>query len=150
MNRLLPAMMIAVVPVMGWAQDMAISDGYARAANPKSGAAFMTMRNAGAAACTLTGVTSDAAARVELHTHREENGLMTMGPADPITIAPGAVHRLARGGDHVMLMGLHQPLRDGQSVVLVMDFGSCGQVPVSLTVENARLPGQQGDAHSAH
>lgn len=121
--------------------EIRVTDGYVRAANPKSGAAFMTIRNTGDTACTLSGVSTDAAARAELHTSREENGMMRMVKADPITIAPGQSHVLARGGDHVMLMGLTSPLKNGDEVALALDFGACGTVEAVLPVDNDRKPG---------
>jgi copper(I)-binding protein len=135
--------------------EIRVTDGYVRAANPKSGAAFMTIRNTGDTACTLSGVSTDAAARAELHTSREENGMMRMVKADPITIAPGQSHVLARGGDHVMLMGLHEPLADGRDLLLMLDLGDCGLLSVPLPVDNARKPGATGgmsghDGHAGH
>ena len=151
----LPVLIAALLPLAAQAQaqvqapaPVQISDGYARAANPKSGAAFMTIHNGGDTACTLSGVSTDAAARAELHTSREENGMMRMVPADPITIAPGESQDLARGGEHVMLMGLRQPLADGQDLRLVLDLGDCGPLEVTLPVDNARKPGMS--AHDGH
>lgn len=151
----LPLLIAGLLPFAAQAQTPApapapvqITDGYARAANPKSGAAFMSIHNGGDAACTLSGVSSDAAERAELHTSREVDGVMRMVMADPITIAPGESHDLARGGDHVMLMGLHQPLADGQELRLVLDLGDCGPLEVTLPVDSARKPGMT--AHDGH
>ena len=58
-----------------------IHDPYARSAGKaaKAGAAFMTIMNHGDEADRLISVSSDAAARVELHTHMEiGDGVMMM------------------------------------------------------------------------
>lgn len=143
MKPLLPALCLGLIPLAAPAQDaaLAVHDGYARAANPRSGAAFMVIENRGAAACTLSSVASDAAERVELHTHRDEGGVMRMVKADPIQIPAGARHELVRGGDHVMLMGLKHPLADGDQLALTLDFGPCGEVQAHLPVDNKRMPG---------
>ncbi|MDF3853167.1 copper chaperone PCu(A)C [Paracoccus sp. P2] len=143
MKPLLPALCLGLIPLAAPAQDagLVIHGGYARAADPRSGAAFMVIENRGAGACTLSSVASDAAERVELHTHRDEGGVMRMVKAGPIRIPAGARHELARGGDHVMLMGLKQPLADGEELALTLDFGPCGTVRARLPVDNKRMPG---------
>ena len=92
------------------------------------------MTNSGATACTLTGVTSDVADLVELHTHKDEGGVMKMLKIDSLTVPANGTHTLARGGDHVMFLGLRRPLADGDSVEMVLDLGDCGQVPVAVPV----------------
>ncbi len=150
MKPLLSALCLGLIPLAAFAQGdgtLIVHDGYARAANPRSGAAFMVVENRGSGACTLSTVASDAAERVELHTHREEGGVMKMVKADPIRIPAGGRHELARGGDHVMLMGLKQPLGDGDTVALTLDFGPCGKVQTTLPVDNKRMPAQGAVAH---
>ena len=131
--------------------QISIADAYARGANPKSGAAFMVIENTGAGACTLMGATTEVAGKAELHTSRDEGG-MKMVPTGPIEIGPGESHALVRGADHVMLMGLKQPLKDGDSVPLVLDFGDCGQVQITVPVDNQRKPGaaDAGGDHAGH
>lgn len=159
MKAVILAAAAALVPLAALAHDgMAVEDAYARSANPKAGAAFMVLDNHREVACRLVGASSDAAEKVELHTHTEVDGVMQMGPIEGgIEIAPGAQHALARGGDHVMLMGLKQPLENGQAVALTLDFGDCGTMEVEVPVDNDRQPEAAGaaatmdhDAHSGH
>lgn len=140
MKFAITAAAMALFPLAALAHDgVAVEDGYARASNPKAGAAFMVLDNHRKVACTLGGVSSEVAEKAELHTHSEVDGVMKMGPIEGgIEVAPGARHALARGGDHVMLMGLHQPLENGQIVKLTLDFGDCGTVDVELPVDNDR------------
>lgn len=119
---------------------ISIHEAYARGANPKSGAAFMVIGNSGTSACTLMGATTEAADKAELHTSRDEGGVMKMVATGPIEIGPGESHALLRGGDHIMLMGLKQPLADGGQVPLVLDFGDCGLVHIAVPVDNRRKP----------
>lgn len=150
MNILIPAGLLALVPVVALAEapGITVSDAYARSANPRSGAAFMTITNAGAGDCTLEGVTADVSDRAELHTHREENGVMKMVALESLTIPAGETHMLQRGGSHVMFLGLEQPLENGQQISLTLNLGDCGTLPVKVTVDNQRKPdtpaGMQG------
>lgn len=148
MNKLLMAGVLALLPAVVIAQTegapIKVEDAYARSANPKSGAVFMKLTNEGQAECTLQGASTPASVRAELHTHREENGMMVMGHADPIIMAPDASHDLSRGGDHVMLMGLVKPLAQGDVIDLELDFGDCGKVQTQVAVDNDRAEGHSG------
>ena len=132
------AALALLLPVAAHAEaSLTLTDGFVRSSNPKSGAAFMVIGNEGDSECRLTAVLSEAAERAELHTHLEEDGVMKMVGIDGgIAIPAGQTHRLERGGDHVMLLGLHQPLAEGQTVPLSLDFGDCGTVEAELPVQN--------------
>lgn len=129
--------------------DLTVTGAYARSTNPKVGAAFMTIENKGAADCVLTAVSApEVTDRAELHTHREENGVMSMVPVEAVTVPAGGTHALERGGDHVMLMDTKAPLAEGDELALTLDFGACGQVPLTVKVDNkAGMPAAH--AHGA-
>ncbi len=124
------------------AAEIKVQDAYARAAMPTAptGAAFMVLENTGAQDDRLIGVASDAADRVELHTHIEaENGVMQMRKVeDGFVIPAGGSHTLARGGDHVMLMGLTRPLEQGETVMLTLTFEGAGEQVVEVPVDLER------------
>lgn len=142
----------AMIPYVAVAHDgMAVKDAYARGANPKSGAAFMLLENHRKVDCTLKGVASDAAERVELHSSAEVDGVMKMQPIkDGIIIPAGGEYLLKRGSQHVMLMGLHDPLQDGTSINMALDFGECGIENVEVPVDNQRAGGSHSDDHGSH
>ncbi len=135
------------LPAFAGEAMMRVEDAYARASSPtaKSGAAFMVLTNLSDADDRLIGVTSDAAQRVEIHTHLEDaNGIMRMVEVeDGIAIAAGASHMLARGGDHIMFMGLTQPFEDGMAVTVTLEFEVAGDVTVEIPVDLNRKPGPQ-------
>ncbi len=150
MIRMTLAAVAALIPAAASAQDgLTVRDAYARSANPKTGAVFLVVENHRDAECRLTGVSSDAAEVAELHTHAEVDGVMKMQKIEGgITIPAGGEHALARGGDHVMLMGLKAPLAPGDSVALTLDFGPCGTQQVQAPVDNDRAP--ESHAHKGH
>ena len=112
-TTLLAATAAVAFALPAFAGGIEILDAYARSsgAMAQSGAAFMTIRNSGDTDDRLIAVASDAAARVELHTHLEdENGVMRMREVDGgFAIPAGGDHILQRGGDHIMFMGLTGP-----------------------------------------
>ena len=153
MIRIILAATAALIPVAALAHDgLAIRDAYARSANAQTGAVFLVVENHRKVECRLTGVSSSAAEMVELHTHAEADGVMKMQKIEGgIVISAGGEHALARGGDHVMLMGLTSPLAQGDSVALTLDFGDCGTQQVEAAVDNDRaLEAEAAAAHKGH
>ena len=119
--------------------SITIEDAYARS-GPRSGAAFFIVKNQGEEDDRLIAVHSDAASRAELHTHLEdENGVVKMRPVeDGFAVPAGGTHRLDRGGDHVMFMGLDAPFEQGGTVTLTLTFEKAGDVVVEIPVDNDR------------
>ena len=139
--------------------DITIEDAYARAASPKAkaGAAFMILNNTGTEDDRLLSASSDIAARVELHTHKDMgDGVMKMMEVEEGFVIPGGgSHALRRGADHVMFMGLKQALNQGDSVTVTLTFEAAGEVVVEVPVDLERKAGgmkKHGDmaGHSGH
>ena len=130
----------AAAAAAGGQSALSVSGAYARSNNPEAGAAFMTITNAGHADCTLSRVSAEEFDRPALHTSREQGGVMKMVPLERLTIPAGGSHELKRGGDHIMLMGARAPVMQGQAVDLTLDFGDCGTLPVSVTIDNSAGP----------
>jgi periplasmic copper chaperone A len=127
---------------------MAVREAYARASGPeaRSGAIFMVIENHQAFDDRLIAAATDAAERVELHTHVEDAaGVMRMIELeDGITIPAGGEHALARGGDHVMLLGLTRPLNEGDMVNVTLTFDLSGDLEIEVPVD---LGDRTGAAH---
>ena len=152
MKRILPtlAALSLATPVAALAQTatapapeapvVTVTDAYAWSNNPDVGAAFLTLSNAGPTDCVLAGVTAQGFGVAELHTHRDEAGVMKMVKIDSLTVPAGGSHALARGGDHVMLMQPAAPIMQGQTVAIRLDLGACGTVPVDVTIDNKAGP----------
>ena len=128
-----------------------ILDPHART-NGATGSVFFVIENHSDSAERLIGVASDVAEKVEMHTHVETADAVMQMPAAPegFPIDPMMSHPLARGGDHVMLMGLTRALTDGDTFTLTLTFAHAGQVIIGVTVDNARKPGISGQDHSGH
>lgn len=123
------------------AQEIHILDTYARAASPmaKTGAAFMLIENIGDADDRLIGARSPAAKMVELHTHREQNGVMKMVHVEEgFDLPAGETLVLQRGGNHVMFMGLTEPFDQGKVIPLTLVFEKSGEITVDVPVDLTR------------
>lgn len=98
-------------------------------------AAYLTLRNAGAETERLLQASSPAADRVSLHVSLMEGGTMRMRPVDRLDIPAGETVTMEPGsGLHLMLEGLHEPLRDGASVPMTLTFERAGAVQVAAEV----------------
>ncbi|MBB94404.1 MAG: copper-binding protein [Rhodobacteraceae bacterium] len=146
----LGATLAAVLLALPAAADITIEDAYARSSSPvaKSGAAFMMIHNSGPEDDRLVAARSDAAMRVELHTHKEADGgvMQMMQVEEGFPVPAGGMHALQRGGDHVMLMGLTGPLKQGAALTVTLVFEQAGEMVVEVPVDLERQPGAQ--AHS--
>ncbi|WP_415921778.1 copper chaperone PCu(A)C [Tateyamaria sp. SN6-1] len=148
----LSATLMASLLALPAAADIMVMDPYARAASPsaKAGAAFMTLHNTGDTDDRLVSASTDAAKRVELHTHVETgDGVMQMTEIEGgIPLPAGEKHKMVRGGDHVMLMGLTGPLEQDADITVTLVFEQAGEVTVTIPVDNARKP--QAGANGGH
>ena len=123
---------------------MHVEDAYARVNGGigKTGAIFLMVHNNTETDDRLLDVSSDVAQRVELHTHKDNgNGVMQMlHVPEGFALPAGEMLYLARGGHHVMLLGLTRALQDGDTFPLTLTFEKAGEVTVDVTVDNARKP----------
>lgn len=118
-----------------------IENAYARTMGVgKSGAVFFEITNHADVDDRLIGVSTEAAAKAELHTHRDKgDGVMQMMHVpEGFPIPALAGHALQRGGDHVMLMGLKQDFKDGDIIHLTLTFEHAGEVLLEAPVDNAK------------
>jgi len=146
-STILAAAAAVSLATMSFAGDaITVHDPYARSSTAKStsGAIFMILANQGAQDDRLIDVRSDVAKKVELHTHVENgDGVMQMMQVkEGFAIPAGGEHMLKRGGDHVMLMGLTQPLKQGEIISLTLTFEKAGDVTIEVPVDLTRKPGE--------
>ncbi|MBC7153198.1 MAG: copper chaperone PCu(A)C [Rhodobacteraceae bacterium] len=122
-----------------------IHDGYVRSVPPTAptAAGYLVIDNHRTVPVHITGVSSDVAAEVALHTMAQDaQGVMRMLPlADGITIPAGGTHVLKPGGEHVMFMGLVKPLEQGATVPVTFHFDGLPDMVVDLTVDQNAAAG---------
>ncbi len=102
-------------------------------------AVYVTIEN-GPEPNRLIAAATPVAARAELHTHRQENGVMMMQKLDAIDIPADGVVTLAPGGLHIMLFDLKKPLAQGETFPLTLTFEKEG---AQETMIDVYWPGDQ-------
>ncbi|WP_404382837.1 copper chaperone PCu(A)C [Caenispirillum salinarum] len=102
----------------------------ASAGMARNGGAFLMLKNTGAEDRAVVAAASDVAKTVELHTHIKEGDVMKMREVEKIAVPANGTTLLQPGSYHVMLMGLHAPLEEGQvfDITLTLDNGETATV----------------------
>jgi copper(I)-binding protein len=122
-------------------------------ATPKGapvGGAYMTITNKGAEPDRLIGVSSPVANQAEVHQMAMDNGVMSMRPVSGgLEIKPGQTVVLNPNSFHLMLMGLKQPLTQGERMKATLDFARAGKLDVEFVVESIGAQGPSGAASTA-
>jgi len=123
--------------------QLEVASAWARAtpAKAETGIAYVTIRSP--TADRLISVSSPVAKKAELNSMEMSGMVMKMRPLASLDIPAGQPVTLKPGGDHIMLMGLNGPLREGQSFPLTLTFEKAGAREVTVTVEK---PGAAGPA----
>ena len=125
--------------------DLTIENPWVRA-TPKGadvGAGYLTIRNDGAFADRLTGISADFA-RVQMHEMKMSNGVMEMRERlDGLEIPAHGAIKFAPGGDHLMFVGLKSPLVKGQTAQATLTFAHAGSTTVDMPIQGvgAAAPG---------
>jgi periplasmic copper chaperone A len=123
--------------------QLEVSNAWARAtpAKAENGVAYLTIRSP--TPDRLVSVSSPVAKKAELHTMEMAGMVMKMRPLASLDIPAGQPVTLKPGGEHIMLLDLNGPLREGQSFPLTLTFEKAGTREVSVAIEK---PGAAGPA----
>ena len=117
--------------------DIEISGGFTRATLPNApvGGGYITIANTGSEDDTLIEVSSPVADEVQPHQMKMEGDVMKMSEThDGLPVPAGETVTLAPGGLHLMMMGLKQPLIEGEMVVMTLSFAKAGTTEFQLIV----------------
>ena len=99
---------------------------------------------------TLMTAESSASALAQVHESSMENNMMVMYEAKAgLPLPAGQAVSLAPGGNHIMLLGVKEPLAAGDTVPLTLTFASAAPVEVEASVGQPALPAGKMD-HSGH
>ncbi|MBI5319839.1 copper chaperone PCu(A)C [Bradyrhizobium sp.] len=135
------------------AGDLVITQPWSRAtpSGAKVAGGYLTVENKGKSVDRLVSGSAEIAGRIEIHEMAMDGGVMKMRPLDKgLVIDPGKTVKLAPGGNHIMLMDLKNPLKQGDKVPVTLQFEKAGKVNVSLDVQSVGAKAPGGDDHSGH
>ncbi len=131
-----PESNVADTPASSEASELfAIEDAWVRL--PLDGksmtAAYFTLNTMTDAPATIISVTTPNAETAELHTHILEGTTLAMRKVDALEVPIGGSAELRPMSDHIMLFGVQEGLKEGDTVTLELTILSGGE-PVVMTV----------------
>jgi copper(I)-binding protein len=145
--RLLLAASLLIAPLAAFGDEAGIrvDHVWSRAAMAgHEGVVYLTISDTGTQD-TLIGITTPVATTADLHQTINDHGVMKMRAVASLTVEPGKPVTLTPGGYHIMLMGLKQALKQGDSFPVTLSFAKAGPVTAMATVEKAgatmQMPG---------
>ena len=120
------------------AQDaLTITDARAKESIPGSnnGVAFATIKNNSAATIVIKSVSSNVSKMTQIHAHKMKDGMMSMMHVPELAIAPNEQVVFQSGGYHFMLMGLKQPLSQGETFNLTISYDNNQTQTILIPIE---------------
>lgn len=97
---------------------------------------------------TLVGASSPASSTVELHHMQMNDDMMQMRHVEEIRIEAGETTTMRPGGGfHLMLIGLTEPLKEGQRFPLTLNFAEQDDVAIEVWIQNAQQGSKAADEH---
>ncbi len=112
-----------------------VSDAWARSPMQDVGAVYFVAHNGAEQDDRLVGVSTDAAARAEIHETVEQDGQMVMQPVEGVTIPANDEVSFEPGGYHIMLFELTEPLEVDSTISLTLEFEDAGRIEIQALVK---------------
>ncbi|MEM6388024.1 MAG: copper chaperone PCu(A)C [Pseudomonadota bacterium] len=106
-------------------------------------AAYFKLTNAGETPRQLIGVAAEGYMMAHIHKTEVKDDIATMSAVDLLEIGPGQTIAFEQGGLHIMLMRPEEPLGDGATVNITLEFANGETLPVA-----AKVMPMAGGAHS--
>ena len=128
---------------MAQTAQVEVDNAWARATPGKAenGAAYLTLVSP--SGDRLTSVSTPDAQKAELHNMTMEGGVMQMRPLAGVDLPAGQKVTLKPGGMHIMLVGLRQPLKQGDTFPLTLSFEKAGRKEVTVAIQGPGAMGPQ-------
>ncbi|SOB76349.1 hypothetical protein SAMN04488490_2034 [Marinobacter sp. LV10R510-11A] len=116
------------------------------------GVGYLVIRNHGDRDITLISASTPRADRVSIHETLMKDGVMRMQPLKSgLKISAGEAVELKPYSYHLMLEKLTEPLKEGESIPLTLEFEDAGAIDVELSVQSLDADMKEPEMdHSGH
>jgi periplasmic copper chaperone A len=127
--------------------DISVQQAWSRASigTGRPAVLYLEITNNGAMDDALLGLTTPAASMPMLHETTVTDGVAAMPHAESIPVPAGETVALLPGGFHGMLMGLTDPLVEGQTFPITLTFEQAGNLDVTVDILSMRAKGAACD-----
>jgi periplasmic copper chaperone A len=134
---------ILLLSACSTATGIEVSNAWARpAAQDGNGAVYFLLENHSPSGDELTGVSSDIAETVEMHESKMEGDVMQMRQVISLPLDGKTSVEFAPGSYHVMLIGLKQDLKVGDTFEITLQFKNNRDITLIVPVQ------ENGDSSS--
>ena len=116
----------------------------------RTGAAYMTLINSGASTDRLLSATTPVADQVQFHKETEDNGVSRMREVHNVERSPGGKIIFKPSEMHMMIVGLKQPLTEGQTFPLTLQFEKAGKIDLTIPIEKVGAMKHEDMDHMTH
>jgi copper(I)-binding protein len=132
------------------ADSITVKNAWARATAPgqEVGAVYLDIVSSSAA--KLVKAESTAATSTEIHSMSMKGDVMEMRKIDSLELAAGKTVSLVPGGNHVMLIGLKKPLKEGDKVTVTLTVEKAPKVQEKVEVSAEVKSMMSGAMHHHH
>lgn len=127
MNKFIVLLLVMLFSVSAYAGDVQVENAWARATAPGQDSAMVDLTITSANDAQLVGVSSPVCKSAQMHSMKHEDGMMKMREVQEIELPAGRSVSLKESGYHLMLIGLHTPLKAGGSVPLTLNVKLAGK-----------------------
>lgn len=148
--------------MLGFVASGALADGgieakdaWVQAAPPgvKVLAAYLEIKNNGKQQQILTGISSTAFGKIEIHRSVIHGNMAHMEHLKELVISPDASTVLQPGGTHLMLMDAKKALKIGDQIPMTLTFDKGAKITVNALVRSGKMDGMEDHRqmdHSGH
>ncbi len=146
MKALLAVLLALPAAALAQQDGISVENAWSRAAmQGGTGVVYMTITDQGGPDRLLS-ISAPVAAKAELHESFSQQGVAKMREVAALPITPAEPVTLAPGGYHIMLMGLKQPLKEGDSFPVTLHFEHAGAIGATVVVRGMRGEMSHGQA----
>jgi periplasmic copper chaperone A len=134
------------------AGEVSVSDAWSRATAPGQEVGMVAMVVTSQKDARIVAVSSTASASAEIHTMTMDNGVMKMRQLEDLPLSAKKPVTLGPGGNHLMLIGLRQALKAGDTVALTLtvEFADKSTEKVNVKAQVRALAAVQDKHHHHH
>jgi periplasmic copper chaperone A len=135
-----------------YAGEVSVSDAWSRATAPGQEVGMVALVITSQKDARIVAVSSPASATAEIHTMTMDNGVMKMRQLEYLALSAKKPATLGPGGNHLMLIGLKQALKAGETVALTLtvQFADKSTEMVKVNAEIRALTGMQNKYQHHH
>ena len=148
--RFVALLLLALLPALGHAQ-VSVKDAWVRATVPHQKATGAYLQLTAAKDARLVEVRSPVAGSAELHEMSMANNVMKMRAVAAVELPAGKPVAFEPGGYHIMLLELKAPIKEGESVPLLLVVeGRDGKRETVAAKAAVRPLTAHGGSHKGH